>query len=85
MLRALAAASGTRPFMIVWFALDAILALFPPVYWAMSGVRPNIFGLPLSLFYFASLGLFITMSLVVAYFLDEDVQGEDVALGEGSR
>lgn len=85
MLRALSALSGTRPFIIVWFALDAILALLPPVYWAMSGARPIILGLPLSVFYFVALGLFITASLVAAYVLDDAAQSEDLAKREGVR
>jgi hypothetical protein len=71
MLRNLAATVGTKPWILVWFALDTILAIFPPVYWAASGAQPWILGLPLSVFYFVSLGLFITASLVVACLVDE--------------
>jgi hypothetical protein len=65
------AVSGTRPFIVAWFALDAILGLFPPIYWAASGASPRVVGLPLSVFYFVAVGLFTSASLVVAYFLDE--------------
>jgi hypothetical protein len=85
MLRSLAAMSGTRPFILVWFALDAIFALLPPVYWAASGVRPTILGLPLSVFYFVSLGLFITASLVVAYLVDDTAAPEHVVSGRDAR
>lgn len=71
MLKTVADMAGTKPWILVWFALDTVLALLPPVYWAASGSRPLILGLPLSVFYFVSLGLFITASLVVAYLVDE--------------
>lgn len=71
MLSKIAVASGTSPFVMGWFLLDIILGLFPPVYWAASGSSPHILGLPLSVFYFAGVGLFISASLVAAYFLDE--------------
>ncbi len=71
MLSKIGAVSGTGPFIMAWFALDAILGLFPPLYWAASGPNPYILGLPLSVFYFVAVGLFISASLVVAYFVDE--------------
>ena len=50
-----------------WFALDAILALLPPIYWAASGPSPSVLGLPLSVFYFILTGASITGSVVAAY------------------
>jgi hypothetical protein len=50
-----------------WFALDAVLALLPPIYWAASGPAPSVFGLPLSVFYFILVGASITGSIVAAY------------------
>jgi len=67
------AVSGTNPFILAWFGLDAFLGLFPPLYWAASGSSPRILGLPLSIFYFVAVGLFISASLIVAYFLDEQL------------
>ena len=58
-------------FISIWFGLDAILALFPPIYWIASGPKPLIFGLPCSLVYFFALALFITASIVAAYWDDE--------------
>jgi hypothetical protein len=58
-------------FVAIWFVLDAILALFPPVYWLAGGPRPLIAGIPCSIVYFVLLSAFITGSLVAAYADDE--------------
>jgi membrane associated rhomboid family serine protease len=55
----------------IWFALDAFLALFPPVYWVAAQPKPKIFGFPCSIVYFGALGIFITASLLAAYWDDE--------------
>jgi hypothetical protein len=55
----------------IWFALDAFLALFPPVYWVAAQPTPTIFGLPCSIIYFGALGVFVTASLLAAYWDDE--------------
>jgi len=55
----------------VWFALDAFLALFPPVYWLAAQPKPTLFGFPCSIIYFCALGIFITASLLAAYRNDE--------------
>jgi hypothetical protein len=65
-----------------WFAVDAVLALFPPLYWAMSGRDPLVLGLPISVFYFALTGLCITVSVVAAY-LVESRQGNFDGIGVG--
>ncbi len=65
---------ATRPrsgFISIWFILDAVLALFPPVYWIAGGPAPLIFGLPCSMAYFITLALFIAASIVAAYWDDE--------------
>lgn len=58
-------------FISVWFALDAILGLFPPVYWLLGGPQPVVLGLPCSVIYYIALGTFITASLLAAYWDDE--------------
>ena len=55
----------------IWFALDAFLALFPPVYWIAAQPQPNILGFPCSIIYFGGLGICITASLLAAYRDDE--------------
>ncbi len=58
-------------FISIWFALDAILGLFPPVYWAAGGPTPLVCVLPWSIVYYIALGIFITASLLAAYWDDE--------------
>lgn len=61
-----------RPFLIsVWFLMDAVLCLFPPIYWIAGGPRPVILGFPCSVVYYIGMGVFITASLLVAYWSDE--------------
>ncbi len=50
-----------------WFALDAIVALAPPIYWAANGQTAPILGLPTAVFYFVAVATFITASIVAAY------------------
>lgn len=52
---------------ISWFALDAILALLPPIHWAITAKAPWIAGLPAGLVYMGGLPIFIAASLVFAY------------------
>ena len=59
-------------FISIWFVLDAILSLFPPVYWIAGGPQPLVFGLPSSIVYFMTLALFIAASIVAAYWDDEN-------------
>ena len=68
---------ASRPrssFISIWFILDAVLGLFPPVYWIAGGPSPVIFGLPCSTVYYGLLTLFITVSIVAAY-LDDESRG----------
>jgi hypothetical protein len=58
-------------FISIWFILDAVLALFPPVYWAAGGPTPLIIGVPCSVVYFVALAAFIVGSLIAAYIDDE--------------
>jgi hypothetical protein len=55
----------------IWFALDAFLALFPPVYWVAAQPKPKILGFPCSIVYFVGLGILVTASLLAAYWDDE--------------
>lgn len=80
---ALARTGSEYPFWIrAWFALDAILALLPPIYWAASGRDPSILGLPLSVFYFALTGACISASIVVAFAV-ETRRGNFEGIGVG--
>ncbi|MCJ2023894.1 hypothetical protein [Methylobacterium sp. J-067] len=59
----------------LWFALDAIVALAPPLYWAADGRTTQIAAIPAALFYFLAVSLCITTSLIVAYWLDAADEG----------
>jgi hypothetical protein len=56
-------------FVKVWFAIDLVLALFPPVHWALSGSAP-ILGIPRVLFYIYGTSFITAASIVAAYFAD---------------
>lgn len=60
----------------LWFALDAVVALAPPLYWAADGRTAPILGIPTALFYFLAVSVFITASLIAAYLLDIDDEGD---------
>ncbi|MGY1490297.1 hypothetical protein ACW4YW_12860 [Methylobacillus pratensis] len=55
----------------LWFIADAVLALFPPLYWWVNG-QPAMLGLPATLVYFLLVSICITASVVAAYYLDSD-------------
>jgi len=52
----------------LWFATDALLALFPPLHWAARGPDP-VWGAPLALLYVFGTSTFIALSVVTAYFV----------------
>lgn len=62
----------------LWFLLDAIVALAPPLYWAADGRTTSVAGVPAALFYFLAVSLCITASLIVAFLLDDAEMGDAV-------
>lgn len=58
---------------IAWFALDAVVALAPPLYWAVDGNRASLLGLPTAVLYFVAVAVFITASIVAAYLAESRV------------
>lgn len=58
--------SRLPPVIKIWFALDLILCLFPPIHWALNDAAP-IFGLPATLAYVIGMSAFVGLSLVAAY------------------
>lgn len=50
-----------------WFAIDAVVALAPPIYWAADGDMTPILGLPAAVLYFVAVAVCITASIVAAY------------------
>lgn len=63
-------------FIKVWFAVDLVLALFPPVHWAMSGSDP-ILGIPRALLYVYGTSSIIAASIVAAYFADRTIRTQE--------
>lgn len=59
-----------RRLVLAWFALDAIVAMAPPLYWLADGRTTPILGVPGALFYFLTVSTCITASLVVAHLVD---------------
>ena len=55
----------------LWFALDAVLALAPPLYWLADAHRAaQVFSLPVTLLYFLLVSVFITASILYAYWAE---------------
>ena len=56
------------PFLFIplWFAVDAVLALMPPLHWAAGGSAP-ILGVPRVLLYLFGVSAFIAASVIAAY------------------
>lgn len=59
-----------RGFVTLWFGLDAVVALAPPLYWAADGRTTPILGVPAALFYFLAVSVCITASLVAAWLIE---------------
>ena len=75
MLKQSSPAPLRRGIVKLWFALDAVVALAPPLYWAADGRTAPIVGVPTALFYFLAVSLCITASLIAAYLLDTSDKG----------
>lgn len=61
--------NGTPLWIYGWFVLDALLALTPPLHWAITG-EARVLAIPAALFYFTAAAMFICASLVAAYLAD---------------
>ena len=54
----------------IWFIVNATVALFPPIYWAVSNHNAYILGVPVSLLYFMTISFSIMLSIIYAYYTD---------------
>jgi len=61
---------GPRRFIAAWFALDAVVALAPPLYWHFDGDRTAVLGVPAVVLYFIAVATCIALSIVAAYALE---------------
>lgn len=59
-----------------WFAIDLLLALAPPLHWALSGSAP-VLGVPRVLLYLFGTSAFIAASVVTAYLCDPSMWAAD--------
>jgi len=50
----------------VWFVLDALLVLMPPLHWFVTGTH-DVLGVPAAVVYFTAAALFVCTSLIAAY------------------
>ena len=63
-----APALGEYPVWVrLWFAIDALAALLPPIHWWLTDHAAFVLGWPVSLVYFLALALCISASIVAAY------------------
>ena len=58
-----------------WFLVDAILVLFPPLYWAAGSPSAARAAIPWSLLYFLATGACIVLSVLAAQYV-ENIRGE---------
>lgn len=54
----------------LWFLLDAILVLAPPLHWFVAGHLGSSVGPAATLLYFVSVSTFVALSVVVAYLIE---------------
>lgn len=71
-MRARGAARSLPRYVKLWFYLDIVLALAPPAYWLADKPQVRPFGVPISLIYFITTALFISLSIVCAYLSDPE-------------
>lgn len=51
----------------LWFVSNAVIALAPPIYWSADNYKTPILGMPATLFYFLTVCMSITGSILYAY------------------
>lgn len=55
----------------IWFVIDALIALAPPLYWAADSHKTaSVLGLRVTLCYFLLVGFSITASILYAYWVE---------------
>lgn len=62
---------GARPrWVTAWFIIDAIVALAPPLYWAVDGNSAPLLGVPTAVLYFIAVATCITASIIAAFWAE---------------
>ena len=59
----------------VIYGITLLMALFPPLYLAASGIRASVLGMPFSVFYWIADAAVIGLALWAKYAV-EDIRGE---------
>ncbi|MGO4686290.1 hypothetical protein [Hyphomicrobium sp. 2TAF46] len=59
----------------LWFIVDAVVAMAPPVYWLFAEPAAFITGIPNGLIYFLLVGSIICASIIAAYFAEAPATG----------
>lgn len=63
--------NGARPrWVTAWFIIDAVVALAPPLYWAVDGDRAPLLGLPVAVLYFVAVATCIAASIIAAFWAE---------------
>jgi hypothetical protein len=60
----------------VWFKLNFILGLLPPVHWALAGYFAPFFGMRVTLWYFLVLCTSIALSVMFTYAHESAYRGQ---------
>jgi hypothetical protein len=55
------------PLITLWFGINTVIALAPPIYWYVDSVSTPVLGLPATLAYFLIVSFSITASILAAY------------------
>jgi hypothetical protein len=59
----------------VWFVVDAVIAMAPPVYWLFADPAEFVAGIPNALIYFLLVGTIICASIIAAYIAEARATG----------
>lgn len=59
----------------IWFLMNLFISLYPPLYWNVGSSHTLLFGLPITLIYFLSICVSITLSILYAYWEESTREG----------
>lgn len=59
----------------LWFLINLLISLYPPLYWEAGSSQQLILGLPVSFIYFIFIAISITLSILYAYWEEASREG----------
>lgn len=59
----------------LWFLVNLLVSLYPPLYWQVGASQQLILGLPVSFIYFIAISISITLSILYAYHEEASREG----------